>query len=100
MDFFLSLVIVLSSLVLLFSGKYLLLYPIMPLYSMLTVQAWFAFLSRRGSRLRREVQEYFDEFSFRPAFGRSYLRTMDQTGGGMSEQIELQNMLEDSNHEE
>lgn len=67
---------------------------------MLIPQVWLAFFSRRGSRLRREVREYFDEFSFIPAFGRSYLRTMDQTGGSMSEQIELQDMLEDSNHEE
>lgn len=42
----------------------------------------------------------FEDFSFRPAFGRSYLRTMAATDGAMSEQIELQDMLEDSNHEE
>ncbi|OJJ79497.1 uncharacterized protein ASPGLDRAFT_39817 [Aspergillus glaucus CBS 516.65] len=58
---------------------------------LLLVLAWFAFF-----RLRR----HFEDESTRPAFGRSYLRTMAQTGGAMSEQIELQDMLEDSNHEE
>lgn len=66
----------------------------------LTAQAWFLLFSRHGSRLRREVREYLSEFPLNPAFGRSYLRTMDHAGGGMSEQIELQDMLEDSNHEE
>ncbi|KAI2866439.1 hypothetical protein CBS12448_1163 [Aspergillus niger] len=34
------------------------------------------------------------------SYGRHYLRSMVNTGSAMSEQIELQNMLDDSDHEE
>lgn len=34
------------------------------------------------------------------AYGRDYLRTMANSGPAMSEQIELENMLAESDHEE
>ncbi|KAF9894689.1 hypothetical protein FE257_006579 [Aspergillus nanangensis] len=61
--------------------------------------AWFAFSSCLGSRLRSQ----FPRVSLRPgmdAYGRDYLRTMANSGPAMSEQIELENMLAESDHEE
>ena len=36
----------------------------------------------------------------RDSYGRSYIQTMAGTGPAMSEQIELQDMLAESDHEE
>ncbi|QRD86258.1 hypothetical protein F9C07_2231133 [Aspergillus flavus] len=52
-----------------------------------------------GSRLRSR----FTRDSLREgmdAYGRDYLRGMAGSGPAMSEQIELENMLRDSDHEE
>ncbi|KAL4943281.1 hypothetical protein BDV06DRAFT_143304 [Aspergillus oleicola] len=54
--------------------------------------AWLALSSCLGSRLRS--RRGFD------SYGREYLRTMVNTGPAMSEQIELDNMLVESDHEE
>lgn len=97
MSLFLLLVAVVLLAIVFFSGEFYLRHVS---GRALTAQAWLLLFSRYGSRLRSEVREYLNEFPLNPAFGRSYLRTMDHAGGGMSEQIELQDMLEDSNHEE
>ncbi|KAL4948170.1 hypothetical protein BDW69DRAFT_97894 [Aspergillus filifer] len=54
--------------------------------------AWLALSSCLGNRLRS--RRGFD------SYGREYLRTMVNTGPAMSEQIELDNMLVNSDHEE
>lgn len=63
-----------------------------------TSQAWLAFSSYLGSRFHSRFVR-----SARPgldSYGRDYLRTMVNTGPAMSEQIELDNMLVESDHEE
>ncbi|OJI96183.1 hypothetical protein ASPVEDRAFT_119263 [Aspergillus versicolor CBS 583.65] len=60
--------------------------------------AWLAFSSCLGSRFHSRFVR-----SARPgldSYGRDYLRTMVNTGPAMSEQIELDNMLVESDHEE
>ncbi|KAL4821394.1 hypothetical protein BDW67DRAFT_48860 [Aspergillus spinulosporus] len=60
--------------------------------------AWLAFSSCLGNRFRSRFGS-----SARPgigSYGRHYLRTMVNTGSAMSEQIELDNLLVDSDHEE
>lgn len=60
---------------------------------------WLSISAIRRSRLG----SYFPRVSVRPgldAYDRHYLRTMVNTGSSMSEQIELDNMLVQSDHEE
>ncbi|KAE8146801.1 hypothetical protein BDV25DRAFT_143334 [Aspergillus avenaceus] len=66
---------------------------------LLLLLAWFALSSCLGSRLRSRVTRA----SFEPgmdAYGRDYLRTMAGTGSAMSEQIEMEDMLRESDHDE
>ncbi|PWY84850.1 hypothetical protein BO70DRAFT_395533 [Aspergillus heteromorphus CBS 117.55] len=63
--------------------------------------AWLGLSSCLGDRLRA----YFSASSAGPgmdSYGRDYFRGMGNTGSAMSEQIELENMLDDldSDHEE
>ncbi|PYH89883.1 hypothetical protein BO71DRAFT_335684 [Aspergillus ellipticus CBS 707.79] len=61
--------------------------------------AWLGLSSCLGDRLRSS----FSASRARPgldSYGGDYLRGMVNTGSAMSEQIELENMLEDSDHEE
>ncbi|KAG2420134.1 hypothetical protein HFD88_004934 [Aspergillus terreus] len=63
---------------------------------LLLLLAWLALSSCLGTSFR-------SRFSFGPgmdAYGRDYLRTMANSGPAMSEQIELENMLAESDHEE
>lgn len=65
----------------------------------LTIEGWLSISAIRRSRLG----SYFPRVSVRPgldAYDRHYLRTMVNTGSSMSEQIELDNMLVQSDHEE
>ncbi|KAJ0425622.1 hypothetical protein BJY00DRAFT_184469 [Aspergillus carlsbadensis] len=60
--------------------------------------AWLAFSSCLGSRFHSRFVRYV-----RPgldSYGRDYLRTMANPGSAMSEQIEMDNMLIESDHEE
>ncbi|KAI9368469.1 hypothetical protein BJX61DRAFT_537239 [Aspergillus egyptiacus] len=60
--------------------------------------AWLALSSCLGSRFHSRFIR-----AARPgleSYGRDYLRTMANTGSAMSEQIELDSMLVESDHEE
>ncbi|KAE8350411.1 hypothetical protein BDV28DRAFT_150954 [Aspergillus coremiiformis] len=66
---------------------------------LLLLLAWLALSSCLGSGLRSR----FTRDSLREgmdAYGRDYLRGMASSGPAMSEQIELENMLRDSDREE
>ncbi|PTU25377.1 hypothetical protein P175DRAFT_0426628, partial [Aspergillus ochraceoroseus IBT 24754] len=61
--------------------------------------AWLAFSSCLGGHVRSWFTG-ISRGSGRDYYGRQYLRTMVNTGPAMSEQIELDNMLVESDHEE
>lgn len=99
MNFFLIVFLVFFAPLILFLGCY----PACSLLAVIfsatdTSQAWLAFSSYLGSRFHSRFVR-----SARPgldSYGRDYLRTMVNTGPAMSEQIELDNMLVESDHEE